>query len=102
MANRIVGNIYIIDSQTGAASSLQPGSASWLDNKLVTAFAFLSADTTATFELVFASQTDATAVFLSNQSNIRNTTWSSFGDACYFRELRCKTLTAGTGYIYFL
>lgn len=102
MANRIVGNMYIIDSQTGAANALQPGSASWLDNKLITAFAFLSADTTGSFEMVYANATDATACFLGNLSNIRNTTWSSFGDACYFRELRCKTLSAGTGYIYFL
>lgn len=102
MSNRICGNVYVIDSQTGAANALQPGSASWLDNHLVTAFAFLSADTTGSFELVFAADTSVTACFLSNQSNIRNTTWSSFGDACYFKELRCKTLTAGTGFIYFL
>lgn len=102
MANRIVGNVYVIDSQTGAANSLQPGSASWLDNHLVSAFAFLSADTTGSFELVFAADTSATACFLGNESNIRNTTWSSLGSPCYFKELRCKTLSAGTGYIYFI
>lgn len=102
MANRIVGNMYIIDSQTGAANALQPGSASWLDNKLVTAFCLVGADTTAVLELVFASQTDTTAVYLNGSRNVRHSEWSSFGDACYFRELRCKTLTAGTGLIYFL
>lgn len=101
MANRIVGNIYIIDSQTGAANSLQPNSASWLDNHLVSGFALWGADTTAAIELVFATQTDACA-WKANYTQLgQNPVQSNLGEAVYFRELRCKTLVSGTGFIYF-
>lgn len=103
MANRIVGNVYVIDSQTGAANPLTitPGTASWLDNHLVSGFSFLGNDTTATIELVFAADTTATAYFCGHPNNNRNMTMTNLGEAVYFKELRCKTLTSGTGYIYF-
>lgn len=101
MANRIVGNVYVIDSQTGAASALTVGTAAWLDNMCVSAFAFWASDTTGAFELVFASATDTSAFKAGHAQNVSDTTWSSFGEAVYFKELRCKTLTSGTGYIYF-
>ena len=101
--NRIVGNVYIIDSQTGADRALINGtSGAWLDNTLVTAFAFWGADTTGAFEMVFAHQTDATAFRCGHSLVNPNMNWSNFGQAIYFKELRCKTLTAGTGFIYFL
>lgn len=102
MANRIVGNVYIIDSQTGAANALQPGSASWLDNQKVTAFAFWGSDTTGQIDLIFAADTTASVFKAGHFQNVPDTVWSSFGEATYFKELRCKTLTAGTGYIYFV
>lgn len=101
MANRIVGNVYIIDSSLGIGNPLIINTGSWLDNHLVSAFGFWGNDTTAQIELVFASATDTTA-FRSGHSNTNaNMNWSSFGDSVYFKELRCKTLTNGTGFIYF-
>ena len=101
MANRIVGNVYIIDSQTGIANALQPGSSSWLDNHLVSGFSLWGADTTAAIELVFANDTSSTAWKANYQQLGQNPVQSQFGEAVYFKELRCKTLTAGTGFIYF-
>lgn len=103
MANRIVGNVYIIDSSTGAGNPLIMGgnSGAWLDNILVSAFAFWGTDTTAAIELVFANDTASTAFRSGHGYANANLNWSSFGEAVYFKELRCKTLTNGTGFIYF-
>lgn len=106
MANRIRGNVYIIDSQTGVTSALQPGTASWLDSVLVSNVVLWSADTTGIVEFVFAADSNTTAIKLACPSNaipgVGATSDIHFaGDGIRFEELRCKTLTAGTAWIYF-
>lgn len=106
MANRIVCNMYLIDSQTGAASALQPGSASWPTLKArVQVAALWAADTTGLWEMVYASDTSTSAWKLTPETAPAPTggTFTSLVlDGVEFEELRCKTLTAGTGYIYFV
>lgn len=106
MANRIRGNVYIIDSQTGVNASLQPGTASWLDNAIVSNVVLWSADTTGAVEFVYASDSQSTAIRLVSPpgpiSAVGATADIHFaGDGIRFEELRCKTLTAGTAWIYF-
>lgn len=101
MANRIVGNVYIIDSSLGAGNPLIINTGAWLDNLMVSAFAFWGTTTNSEIELVFASATDSTAFRCGHAQNVPDMTWGSFGEGVYFKELRCKTLTTGTGFIYF-
>lgn len=106
MANRLVGSVYIVDSQTGAAASFQPGSASWQQHSMkVQSVALWCADTTSTFELVWAADTASVAVRLAPQTAPVPSAGSlvniEFPNGINFDELRCKTLVAGTGFIYF-
>ena len=66
MANRIIGNQYIIDSQMGASTDLQGvNTASWLQHQMkVKTFALWCANTTAEIELVYKADTTSTAVRL--------------------------------------
>ena len=103
MANRIVGNVYTLDSSTGITNKLVIGtSSSWMSNTFVSAFCFVAADTTSEIELVFASATDTTAYIEKGIEHTKHILWSSFGQPVPFTELRLKTLTAGTGMIYFV
>ena len=106
MANRIVGNVYIIDSQMGIATDLQGVNiASWLKNSVrVKMFALWCANTTAELELVFKADTASTAARLgagTSPTPIAGGLVTLLMNGINFEELRCKTLTAGTGFIYF-
>lgn len=106
MANRIRGRVYIIDSQTGVTDSLQPGSPSWLDDACISNVVLWSADTTGEVEFVYASDSQSTAIRLVCGATALPvaggiTDIHFAGDGVQFSELRCKTLTAGTAWIYF-
>lgn len=100
MANRIIGNTYIIDSQTGITASLQPGSAGWLQHQMkIISVAFWAADSASTFEMVYASNSGLTAIKL-GAPDAGSTVDLHFGEGINFEELRCKTLTTGTAWLY--
>lgn len=105
MANRISGNVYIIDSQTGAGAALMPGSSSWpLHSAKIQSVAFWSSDTTGLWEMVFAADTTSIAFKITPDTApipVSGAVMQMIFDCISFDELRCKTLTAGTGFIYF-
>ena len=106
MANRIRGNVYIIDSQTGVTNALQPNSASWLDDAYISNVVLWSANTTGIVEFVYAIDSQTTAIILTAPATalpgVGGISDIHFaGDGVRFAELRCKTLTAGTAWIYF-
>lgn len=103
MANQAINRTIIITSAVTAAEPiLGAGSASWANDQVVSAVRFWGADTTSKFELVYASNTGA-SFFLSTPGN--NLTGGSellhFSSPQYVSELRVKTLTAGTAWLYF-
>lgn len=101
MANRIVGNVYIIDSQSGALAPLKSGDAWPAADAYIHTVAFWSADTTGLFELVYAADSNNTAFLLANPNHFDATVDIHLGVPVRFSELRAKTVTAGTGFIYF-
>ena len=92
MANRIVGNVYIID--TGSANIALP----WLSGTRISCIAFWSSDTTGTLRLT-GSNTTNTIAYFSNPTNVPNTVGAYLGGV-NFKEMKVPTLTAGTAFIY--
>ncbi len=104
MANRIVGNVYIIDSQMGAGAALIIGSPAWPKNAFIQAIGFWASSTASVWEMVFASNTAACCWKLAPETSptpSAGTFVSMNLGGVSFDELRCKTLTTGTGFIYF-
>ena len=106
MANRIVGNVYIIDSQMGAATDLQGvNTASWQQHQMyIASVALWCANTTAEIELIYKADTTSTAIRLGAGNSPTPTAGGLveiYLGGVNFEELRVKTLTAGTGFIYF-
>lgn len=105
MANKFVGNLLIIDS-AGPANSLIVGSASWPQHQAkIKSVVFWGANTTSTLELVTASDTSNVVIMLTPQTaptpSAGTTVEINFGEGINFEELRCRTLTAGTAWVYF-
>lgn len=104
MANRIVGNVYIIDSASTSAAPLQSGIA-WPNHMKLDAVSFWTTSTAGICEFVYASNTNDTAFVLS--PNVTSISVAGamahlhFGGV-YFSELRVRTLTAGTAWLYFV
>lgn len=96
MANRILGNVYLLDS--GLQTLSFPTKAS------IRAIALYGADTTARLVLTLVSDTRDAVVALANPVHFPNTTGITFGGDTGWAvadTLRVLNLTAGTGYIYF-
>lgn len=103
MANKLVGRTYIINSAMNAdVPILGPGTASWLDDAMINAIHFWGSDTTAKLELVYASNTADSFCILAVQNNAISggTETLHFSSPQQTQELRIKTLTAGTAWIY--
>lgn len=104
MANRLVNNVYILDSLNGAGQALLGvNSASWHDDAYVNAVVFWGSGTTSCLELVYATDTTNSACVLCVTVNsvAGSTVSTQFSEPQRFAELRLKTLTAGTAWIYF-
>lgn len=93
MANRIAGNIYIIDS------GLQ--NLSYINHKVLAA-GFYGVGTTATMTLVYASNTnDAIVAFAPNVTGAGN--WDDYaqlGGVYISDTIRVLNLVSGTGWLY--
>lgn len=94
MANRIRGNLVIIDS---SAINL-----SLPTNCRIQAASFWGVDTTSRLIIVLASNTLDSVIPLSNQTHFPGLSGLSFGQGgwCVADTLRVLNLTAGTGYLY--
>lgn len=103
MANRIENRTYIIDSETTAALPiLGAGVTSWANDQFINSVRFWGTDTTAKFELVYASNT-TDSFWLSTpvtQNISAEAEQLHFSNPQMVSELRVKTLVAGTAWIY--
>ncbi len=96
MANRIVGNIYILDTNTSNLA--------FPNTMKITNVALYGIDTTSRLILTYAATTTDVIFALANQSHFPgNVEIHMGGDGFYVNEqLRVQSLVAGTGYIYFV
>ena len=107
MANRIVGNVIIVDSAMGNVLLLNSaGRVVNLDELSVSAFAFWTVDTTGTIILTEANTaTDLVYIqgYFSNGAGASanpRTVFNSFAKPVKIGNLKAPTVTAGTGFIY--
>ena len=98
-----MGNVYIIDSASGATTNLP-----WPSNLKCKAVAFWSATTAGEFMLTMGGTDNQVIHFsylsllaASNTSVVPGTQSISFGDGVYFDALAVGIITAGTGFLYF-
>lgn len=94
MANRIIGNVYILDTSSGNVPLPLPSKAR------VSAVKFWSTDTTGLMRLSAANTTDI-VVELANSQDDDNTVGIYLGGV-EFTDLKLPTLTAGTAWVYFI
>ena len=103
MANHINNRTIIITSSVVASQPiLGAGSSSWANDQAINAIRFYGIDTTAKFELVYASNT-AQSFFIStpvDNNLVGAAELLNFSTPQLVSELRVKTLTAGTAWIY--
>lgn len=96
MANRIArGNVIILDS-TGNFNF--PGAGT---QAKVSFIAFWASDSTGALQLAFQTSSTDVVVNMASPVNQPNTTTFRFPHTQYLNSMSVKTITAGTGYIYF-
>ena len=95
MANRIRSTCVIIDS-TGAVP--YPGNGA---QAKVSFIAFWAANSTGAMQIATQSSTNDVIVNMASPVDLPNTTTFRFPGNQYLQSLTVKTLTAGTGYLYF-
>lgn len=95
MANRIIGNTYILD--TASANVALP----WPTNAKIAAVKLWSTDTTGIVELTAASTLDV-LVKLVNSQDDDNTVGIYLGGVNFSSDIKMPTLTAGTAWVYFV
>lgn len=105
MANRIVGNVIIIDSAMGNSFVLTSANqAVNLDNLQINAIAFLSVNTTSTITLTGANTaTDIiySCGYLAGYSAVlNNANPLHFSTPQLAKDIKVPVLTAGTGFLY--
>lgn len=105
MANRIAGNILIIDSAMGNSFALaNDGTENQYRNFMVNAIGFWSASSTGAL-LLTGANTSIDIVFKHDfptgaLNTIDNPKWFSFGTAQEFDNLKAPVVTAGTAFLY--
>ena len=97
MANRKVGNTWIID--TNGALATQPATLRSLSK--IAAIGFYSIDTTAVVKISLSSDTTNIVVPLATNINVANFNVFQYG-GWYVDELTAVTVTAGTAYLYLI
>ena len=106
MANQLVGNVYIVDSQMGVGIPLLgTGSISWPQQAKIANVSFWTSGTDGKFDLVFDANTTTTVFSFGGTSvpaPVGGETESIYVGGINFDELQVRTLTAGTGFIYLL
>ena len=111
MANRIVGNVIIIDSAMGNQLALTSANMSiQISKPMVNAIAVYQMDSTGSISLTGADTTNSLfrSDWLSLTTDsmgkvyVNNPSWFSFGQAQPFENIKVPVLTAGTAFIYFV
>jgi len=92
MANRIVGNVYIIDTV---------GDLDGPDNLKINSIAFWSTDSTGALILCVKATSANELVKLNNNQNQAFTVPLHLGGV-YLKDVNVKTLTAGTAWLYLI
>lgn len=95
MANRIVGNVYIIDSANGNTAI------PWLDGTKIATITFWSSDSTGKLQITGASTADV-LFQVTNPVNVPNTVGAYLGGNYFKDVVKILTLTAGTAWVYLL
>lgn len=93
-SNPITGNVLVIDS-LGKAGFPGGGDAHVLN------IAFYGVDSTSRMELTMYPATSTVVVMMQSPVNQPNLTQLKFGEPVHFWNFRVKTLTSGTGFVYF-
>mgnify|MGYP001602238711 CR=1 FL=1 len=107
MANRVVGNVIIIDSAMGNKFALQDVTGgNQISKFMVNAWAFYSLDSTGACKLTGAN-TSMDIYFIHDfptgaSNSIQNPKWHSFGQAQRVEDIKCPVVTAGTAFLYFV
>lgn len=97
MANRIRGNVIIVDSAASTVAITTPGDKSNIE---IIGIAFWSLNSTGLLEIADATSSSDIVVKLSNPVNGPATVWSNFSGMWSGKEMRINTLTVGTAWIY--
>lgn len=98
MANRIISNVYIIDSaQTLTGLAWAPSADA---DRKVNSVVFYSTDTTGELKLVFTSNTTNTFIHIRNNQS-QPFSLPYFLGGVWVGQLTPIICTAGTGFIYF-
>lgn len=103
MANKFIDNILLIDSSAGVNSQyLGAGSASWPSlHASISAIVLHGNNSNGLLEMVSISDTNNVVVKLSTPDALGGNAILAFDNPLVTPELRCKTLTAGTAWVYF-
>lgn len=101
MANRVIGNVIIVDSAMGNSFVLTSGATILNNNEVrATAFTFWSTDTTGIVAFSSGADTTNRVVLLTNPNN-NPTTIGLVLNGIPFNQLKVPVLTSGTAWIYF-
>lgn len=95
MANRIVGNVYIIDTVTGNTEL------PWLSGAKVGTITFWSSDSTGSLQISGINTTNI-LFRVSNPVNVPNTVGAYLGGCFVNNVVKIQAVTAGTAWIYML
>ena len=107
MANRIVGNVIIIDSAMGNKVALADVSGgNQISKMMVNAIGFWATDSTAAL-LLTGANTSSDIAFKHDYptgalNSIKNPQWFPFGQAQPFENIKAPVVTAGTAFLYFV
>lgn len=106
MANRIAGNIIIIDSAMGNKLALQDVTGgNQITKQMVNAFAVISATSNASI-LLTGADTAADFIFIHNNGgsllNEYNPKWFPFSNPQPIENLKAPVVTSGTVLVYFV
>lgn len=112
MANRILGNVIIIDSAMGNRLALTSANMSIQLNKImVNAIAVYQMDTTGSIAItgndtlngiLFRSDWLGLTSDSMGKVFVNNPSWFSFGQPQLFENIKAPTVTAGTAFLYFV
>jgi len=112
MANRINGNVIVIDSAMGNRLALTSANLSIQMSKvMVNAIAVYQTDTTGSVAITGANtlngilfRSDWLGLTADSMGKVfvNNPSWFSFGQAQPFEDIKCPVVTAGTVFLYFV
>lgn len=101
MANRIVGNVVIVDSAMGnALITASGGTVQNLNDYKVATIAFWSSDTTGVCRFTLADTTNC-VLQLTNPNNNPTTVGATI-PGVFFKDMKVPSITAGTAWIYLI